>query len=69
MWCLATRDNAGHAQPAIEPDTEAVDDEGFQESSTSSLLSSIASDIRRGKVENGRTYASYGQHGQRNQLL
>jgi hypothetical protein len=50
------------AQPAIEPDTN-LDDEGYQESSASSLLSSLASDVRRGVIENGRLYASYGQHG------
>ena len=51
------------AQPAIEPDAN-LDDEGYQESSASSLLSSLASDVRRGVLENGRLYASYGQHGQ-----
>jgi len=50
------------AQPAIEPDAN-LDDEGYQESSASSLLSSLASDVRRGVLENGRLYASYGQHG------
>jgi hypothetical protein len=49
------------AQPAIEPDLES--DEGYPESSRSSLLSSIESSIKRGTIENGRLYASYGQHG------
>ena len=56
--------------PAEEPITHrpgaiAIDDEdeGYQQSETSSLLSSIESDIRKGKVENGRIYANYGKHG------
>lgn len=32
--------------------------------STSSFVTSIASEIRKGTVENGRVYASYGNHGQ-----
>lgn len=33
-------------------------------SSTSSFVTSIASEIKRGTVENGRVYAAYGNHGQ-----
>ena len=52
-------------QGTIEVDSDQPDDEGYQESSTGSLLSSIASEIREGKVENGRVYAAYGEHGAR----
>jgi hypothetical protein len=47
---------------AIDPDSH-LNDEGYQESLATSLLSSMASDVRRGVLENGRLYASYGQHG------
>ncbi|KAF2669466.1 S-adenosyl-L-methionine-dependent methyltransferase [Microthyrium microscopicum] len=50
-----------HAGP-LEADNDNPDDEGYQESSTSSLLSSIASEIRQGHIENGRMYANYGKH-------
>jgi hypothetical protein len=50
------------AQLEIQPDPN-LDDEGYQETSASSLLSSLASEVRRGVLENGRLYASYGQHG------
>lgn len=51
------------SQPSshIEAD-ELVDDEGYAESTTTSYVSSIASNIRRGIEENGRLYAAYGQH-------
>jgi hypothetical protein len=45
----------------IEPD-ESVSDEGYAESSSTSYVSSIASDVRRGIEENGRLYAAYGKH-------
>jgi 2-polyprenyl-3-methyl-5-hydroxy-6-metoxy-1,4-benzoquinol methylase len=38
------------------------DDEGYGESTNSSYVTSIASDILHGVEENGRTYASYGKH-------
>ncbi|KAH7121873.1 S-adenosyl-L-methionine-dependent methyltransferase [Dactylonectria estremocensis] len=44
----------------IEPDVWTDDDEAYGESTNTSYLSSIASDVRRGIVENGRTYGVYG---------
>ena len=44
----------------IEPDD--LSDEGFAESTSSSFVSSIASNIRRGIIEDGRRYAAYGQN-------
>jgi hypothetical protein len=46
---------------ALEAD-DSIDDEGYAESITSSYVTSIASNIRRGIEENGRTYPVYGQH-------
>ncbi|KAH6987181.1 S-adenosyl-L-methionine-dependent methyltransferase [Ilyonectria destructans] len=46
----------------IEPDVWTDDDEAYAESSNTSYLSSIASDVRRGITENGRTYGVYGIH-------
>ena len=37
-------------------------DEGYAESTTTSYLSSIASDIRKGITENGRVYPNYGKN-------
>jgi SAM-dependent methyltransferase len=37
-------------------------DEGYAASNTTSYISSIASDIRRGIVENGRVYPNYGKN-------
>jgi len=48
-------------QSEIEPDSPP-EDEGYAESSTSSFISSIATEIRDGRVENGRLYAGYGKH-------
>ena len=45
----------------IEPDF-STDDEGYADSTTTSYVTSLASDIRRGVEENGRTYAAYGIH-------
>jgi hypothetical protein len=45
----------------IEPDF-STDDEGYAASTSTSYLTSIASDIRRGIEENGRLYAAYGMH-------
>jgi len=45
----------------IEAD-DSVSDEGYAESLSTSYVSSIASDIRRGIEENGRLYAAYGRH-------
>lgn len=46
---------------AIEAD-DTISDEGYAQSTTTSYVSSIASDIRKGVEENGRTYAAYGSH-------
>jgi hypothetical protein len=46
---------------AIEPDF-STDDEGYAASTTTSYVTSIASDIRRGIEENGRLYSAYGMH-------
>ncbi|KIW77629.1 hypothetical protein Z517_07461 [Fonsecaea pedrosoi CBS 271.37] len=48
-------------QAAIEPDSPP-EDEGFAESSTSSYCTSIQSEIRNGRIENGRVYAAYGRN-------
>jgi 2-polyprenyl-3-methyl-5-hydroxy-6-metoxy-1,4-benzoquinol methylase len=45
----------------ITPD-EIFDDEGFSESVNTSYVTSIASEIRRGIEENGRTYPAYGKN-------
>ena len=55
-----TEEPVTHETGVITIDDE---DEGYQQSETSSLLSSIESDIKKGKVENGRIYATYGKHG------
>ena len=41
---------------------ESFSDEGYAESTNTSYLTSLASDIRKGVIENGRTYASYGKN-------
>ena len=45
----------------IEPDL-FTDDEGYAESTTTSYVTSLASDIRKGIEEGGRMYAAYGIH-------
>ena len=47
--------------PAMEPDLDPMD-EGYVESVGTSYVTSIASDILRGIMENGRRYPSYGKH-------
>lgn len=47
--------------PPIQPDVE-IDDEAYAESTGSSYLASIASEISRGILENERIYPSYGQY-------
>lgn len=49
------------ASVALEAD-DSIDDEAYAESTTSSYVTSIASSIRRGIEENGRTYPAYGKH-------
>ncbi|KAK4211175.1 S-adenosyl-L-methionine-dependent methyltransferase [Rhypophila decipiens] len=46
----------------IEADIFDEDDDAYAESTSTSYLTSIASDIRRGIEENGRLYAAYGMH-------
>jgi hypothetical protein len=41
---------------------DSLDDEGYAESTSTSYVTSIATDIGRGIEENGRLYANYGQH-------
>ena len=48
-------------QSTIEPDS-SIDDEGYAATVSTSYVTSIASDIRRGIEENGRIYAAYGIH-------
>jgi ubiquinone/menaquinone biosynthesis C-methylase UbiE len=45
----------------IEPE-ESLSDEGYSESSNTSYVTSIASEIRRGIEENGRLYPAYGKN-------
>jgi hypothetical protein len=45
----------------IEAD-DSLDDEGYAESTSTSYVTSIATDIRRGIEGNGRLYANYRQH-------
>lgn len=46
----------------IEPDTDFVDEGLGSESTATSYVTSIASEIRQGIEENGRTYPAYGKH-------
>ena len=48
--------------PAMEPDNDLTD-EAYAESVGTSYVTSIASEISRGIMENGRLYPSYGKHG------
>jgi SAM-dependent methyltransferase len=45
----------------IPADERISVDEGYAESTNTSYLSSLASEVRAGVVEHGRTYASYGK--------
>ena len=49
------------AAPIAADDQESFSDEGYAESTSTSYLTSLASDIRKGVIENGRKYASYGK--------
>jgi ubiquinone/menaquinone biosynthesis C-methylase UbiE len=49
------------ADHEITVDSEDFSNQGYAESTSTSYLSSIASNILRGVDENGRTYASYGK--------
>ena len=50
-----------HIAPAMAPDYD-IDDEGYAESTTTSYVTSIASEISRGILENDRIYPHYGGH-------
>ena len=47
--------------PSIQPDFD-MDDEAYAESTTTSYVASIASEISRGVLENERIYPNYGNH-------
>ena len=47
--------------PTIQPDFD-IDDEAYAASTTTSYVTSIASEISRGVLENNRIYPHYGQH-------
>lgn len=47
--------------PAIQPDLD-IDDEGYEESTSQSYVSSLASEVTRGVLENERVYPQYGKH-------
>ena len=47
--------------PAMQPDTDSSD-EAYAESTTTSYVTSIKSEISKGVLENERLYPSYGQH-------
>lgn len=65
---------AAAAENPIDPDSLSTssssnieadswtDDQGYAESTSTSYLTSIASEIRRGIEDNGRIYAAYGIH-------
>ena len=58
---LETGDDQRNNQDVILPDYD-IDDEGYAQSTSTSYVSSIASDIRAGIEENGRLYPAYGMH-------
>jgi SAM-dependent methyltransferase len=47
--------------PAMQPDND-LSDEAYAESTTTSFVTSIKSEVSRGVLENERLYPSYGQH-------
>lgn len=47
--------------PIMQPDLD-IDDEGFEETTSSTYLSSIASEVSRGILENERIYPGYGKY-------
>lgn len=49
------------AAPIAADDQDSFSDEGYAESTNTSYLTSLASDTRKGVIENGRKYASYGK--------
>ena len=61
---IATAPQPGHTThwaPAIVPDNDLTD-EAYAESTTTSYVTSIASEISKGVLENERLYPNYGQH-------
>jgi SAM-dependent methyltransferase len=47
--------------PAMQPDNDSTD-EAYAESTTTSFVTSIKSEVSKGVLENERLYPSYGQH-------
>ena len=64
--------NVGQGDPVVEPnfdsDFDSADDEAYQESLGDSTTS-VSSEVKKGKFENGRRYASHGKHGGSNTTL
>ncbi|KAF5020048.1 hypothetical protein F66182_7929 [Fusarium sp. NRRL 66182] len=58
---MSATGTSSHIEPDVF-DRGRSQDESYFESSNTSYLTSIASDIRRGVQENGRTFAAYGLH-------
>ncbi|PVI04418.1 S-adenosyl-L-methionine-dependent methyltransferase [Periconia macrospinosa] len=56
------QDNYGSDIIQVQPDDASFSDEGYDDSDTSSFLSSILSEVRRGVEVEGRIYPSYGKH-------
>jgi ubiquinone/menaquinone biosynthesis C-methylase UbiE len=54
-------DIATQVAPTIQPDTDSSD-EAYAESTTTSYVTSIASEISKGVLENDRIYPNYGKH-------
>jgi SAM-dependent methyltransferase len=54
-------DVATQVAPTIQPDTDSSD-EAYAESTTTSYVTSIASEISKGVLENDRIYPNYGKH-------
>lgn len=67
MISPSDEDHVAPGTPSTQPSSrieadDSLDDEGYAESTSTSYVTSIATDIRRGIEENGRLYANYGQH-------
>lgn len=58
---LRPESSSRSAESVLVADVEDID-EGYAQSSSSSYVTSIASSIRRGIEENGRTYPSFGKN-------
>jgi hypothetical protein len=72
LFVMETQTNSGtsHIESTSNPldarieADDSFDDEGYAQSTSTSYVTSLASDIRRGVEENGRLYASYGKYKQ-----